>query len=224
MKKLYYAFIAATLCTLLLSCKNTKAPVSEKIVYTEPEAIDMGLSVKWANCNLGADTPEGFGVYLAWGETEMKAGYSEDNYKWYSTPFNKTKYNWDESKGVVDSLYLLTPEDDAAIVYLGQPWRIPNHQDWEELAMNSDWEWTERNGVPGMEVTSKINGNQLFFPAAGGFQGKKVEDKMKMGGYWTSELADSGPEWPYCLLFGNYWLEMSASMYCFWGFSIRPVQ
>ena len=177
--------------------------------------VDLGLSVKWARCNLGASKPTDYGDYYAWGETEPKTNYSWATYKWV-TKDNLTKYNDTDGKTTLD------PEDDAAIANLGSPWRMPTKKEYDELVDNCTWTWTTQDGVNGCEVKSKKNGNSIFLPAAGSRTGSELYDAGSKGFYWSSPLYtgssnyacvlgfDSGsPDW-----FGGH-------REC--GFPVRPV-
>ncbi len=132
------------------------------------ETVDMGLSVEWASCNLGASSPEEYGDYYAWGEISTKSDYSWDTYKWCNGSKNTlTKYNLSSSYGTVDNKIVLEPEDDVAHVKLKGNWRMPSYEEVTELQENCTFQFTTKNGVSGWTVTSKKNGNSLFFPAAG---------------------------------------------------------
>jgi hypothetical protein len=120
--------------------------------------IDLGLSVKWATCNVGATKPEDNGSYFAWGETSPKDFYSEDNYNTLYNPPDDKKY---------DSKTRLDPIDDAATANWGGKWRMPTDAEMEELIENCEWERTTLGGNKGYKVTSKKNGNSIFLPAAG---------------------------------------------------------
>ena len=146
------------------------------ISYALPDgAVDMGLSVAWASCNIGAGAPEVVGSLYAWGEVETKDAYEWGNYKWGS-PSYLTKYNSDPYVGKVDNLVVLEPEDDIAHMKLGGNWRMPTKEQYQELINNCSWSWMEYNGVMGYTVTSNITGNRLFFPVT----------ESKKGEYWTS--------------------------------------
>ena len=134
-------------------------------------AVDLGLSVKWATCNVGATKPEGYGNYYAWGETSPKTSYTEDNCK-----------TWDKSMGDIggDSRY------DAATANLGSGWRLPTQSELQELIDKCTWTWTKRNGVNGYEVKSKKNGNSIFLPAAGYCLGDTPDCQGLGGFYWSS--------------------------------------
>ena len=126
----------------------------------EPTYVDLGLSVKWGTCNIGAKNPEDFGNFYQWGDVATKESYDWDTYKYGTDRTNLEKYNVKDGKTVLD------PEDDAAIVNLGEGWRMPTPVEIKELVDNCTWEWTTVNNVKGYKVTAK-NGNSIFLPAAG---------------------------------------------------------
>ena len=133
------------------------------------EYVDLGLpsGTLWATCNVGADTPEGYGDYFAWGETAPKESYTWQTYRWCNGYFNTmTKYCTSSDYGSIDDKTELDPEDDAAYVNWGSSWRIPTTEQQQELRNECTWTWTERNGVSGKLVTGP-NGNTIFLPAAG---------------------------------------------------------
>lgn len=154
-----------------------------------PEAVDLGLSVKWASFNLGGSSPEDYGDYYAWGETKIKENYSQETYKWNSGDEEAplTKYNADGFYGIVDNKITLEPKDDVAHVKLGGKWRMPTIEEWEELKTECTWTWTRKKWVNGYKVTGK-NGNSIFLPAAGLWNGTGVEYSESIGCYWSSLL------------------------------------
>ena len=127
--------------------------------------VDLGLSVMWATCNVGAEEPEGYGDYFAWGETEPKEIYGWSTYKWSdATGTNMTKYN------ATDGLTTLLPEDDAAHVKWGGQWRMPTLNEFTELVENTSWENMQINGVKGYLVRSTVpcyTDKHIFLPFAG---------------------------------------------------------
>ena len=144
-----------------------------------PEMIDLGLSVKWASFNLGAESPEEYGEYFAWGETEPKADYSWSTYKWcYNGSSSKlTKYCTDASygyNGFVDDKGVLDPEDDAATANLGGKWRMPTYNEWRELINNCSWTSATLGDVKGVKVMQVSTGNWIFLPFAGYCSGKSA--------------------------------------------------
>ena len=131
------------------------------------EYVDLGLGVMWATCNVGAEYPEDFGDYYAWGETEAYDGYH--SYKWKEDNYY-TKYCLsDESSSfsrVIDHKAKLDLEDDVAHLKWGNNWRMPTYLEMRGLYSNCTWMWVQMNGVNGYKVTSNINGNSIFLPAA----------------------------------------------------------
>ena len=160
----------------------------------QPNAIDLGLSVLWADCNIGADRPTAYGDYFAWGEIEPKDTYSWDNYKYCQDgdEHKLTKYCTKNKYGNVDNKEILDPEDDAAVQNLGNGWRMPTIGEYKEFLDNCDWKWTTKDGVNGSEFTSKKNGNKFFFPAAGLMWSSLLRDGLN-GLYWSSSLYPDRP-------------------------------
>ena len=136
-------------------------PPVEITLPDEHEYVDLGLpsGLLWATCNVGAETPEEYGDYFAWGETTPKDNYSWGTYQ-YGDGSTITKYTGS------DGLTTLLPEDDAATANWGNDWRMPTHDEWVELYQNTTMTWTQQNGVNGRLFTAD-NGNSLFLPAAG---------------------------------------------------------
>ena len=152
------------------------------------EAVDLGLSVKWATFNVGATKPEEYGGYYAWGETEENEDYSWSTYKWCKgSEYTMTKYCTNSYYGTVDNKTVLDPEDDVAHVKWGGNWRMPTIEEQDELRNNCTWTWTNQNGVNGYKVTG-TNGNSIFLPAAGSSYGTEKYDIELCGGYWSSSL------------------------------------
>ena len=159
-----------------------------------PEYVDMGLSVKWASCNLGASVPNGVGDFYAWGETTPKDSYTVKNYKWCNGSANAiTKYCTVDTlgnNGFTDGLTTLQLGDDAAYMQKGGKWRMPTDEEWDELRTQCTWTLTEKQGMSGYEVTSKINGNTIFIPVAGFRSGENIVLDY-IGAYWSSSLNES---------------------------------
>ena len=132
----------------------------------DTRAVDLGLSVKWASCNVGASSPEECGGYYSWGEIEEKSDYSKNTYKWVNNGDwnNFVKYCTDSSYGTVDNKTILELEDDVAHVKWGGTWRMPTFAEFQELQDNCIWEWTSINGTNGYKVIAN-NGNFIFLPA-----------------------------------------------------------
>ena len=186
------------------------------------EAVDLGLSVKWATFNVGATKPEEYGGYYAWGETEEKDNYEWSTYKWCNcSSTTMTKYCTDSYCGTVDNKTVLDPEDDVAHVKWGGSWRMPTKAEQDELRTNCTWNWTTQNGVNGYKVTG-TNGNSIFLPAAGYFYGANLRYSGSSGDYWSSSLYEGSSDLAYDLLFGSGYYGWGYNYRCH-GFSVRPV-
>ncbi|MEE0871351.1 MAG: hypothetical protein U0L52_08320, partial [Bacteroidaceae bacterium] len=147
----------------------------------------------WADRNVGADSPEDYGDYFAWGETEPKETYSLITYKWYFySDENRyfTKYCTDSFLGIVDNNTVLDLEDDAAYKNMGEEWRMPTEEELGELNRECTWEWIIKNGINGYKVTGS-NGNSIFLPAAGLRRNSDLAVVGITGVYWSSSLYDS---------------------------------
>ncbi|MCR5361048.1 MAG: DUF1566 domain-containing protein [Bacteroidales bacterium] len=207
---LSYAFTATTDIELVASFR-----------YYSLRAVDLGLSVRWANGNLGATSPDKYGDYFAWGETAAfgKEDYSNSmNYE-YNLPhtYVKTFYSWltykfcrglnptmtkyctNEEYGINDGRTMLLPTDDAAHVIAKSNWRIPTPQEMNELISKCTWVWTSLNGVGGFQVFGP-SGKSIFLPAAGcrGYSSQRDGDN---GYYWTSSIDEYYQCNAYCLYF-----------------------
>ena len=155
--------------TILINYLLTDSWGDEPVTPDEHEWVDLGLpsGTLWATYNVGATCPDEFGDFFAWGETAPKEEYDWNNYKWCNGSENTmTKYCSNISFGTVDNKTELDPEDDAAYVNWGPSWRMPTHEQYQELLNNCTWEWTTYAGVTGCQFTGP-NGNTLFFPGAG---------------------------------------------------------
>ena len=152
------------------------------------EYVDLGLSVMWATCNVGAQSPEEYGSYYAWGETEEKNTYTSSNYKWYDSYQQVLKYNIWKELGNADMKYRLSLEDDAAYQALGEGWRIPTQNEFMELLYDCDWTPSEMNGVMGYHISSRTNGNSIFLPLAGEKWDSNLEGAGQYALYHTNTL------------------------------------
>ncbi|MBO5563759.1 MAG: TonB-dependent receptor, partial [Bacteroidales bacterium] len=208
------------------------------------EAVDLGLSVKWANTNLGAAASEEYGDFYAWGEVEPyysmskgsrlwkkgKAdGYSWTSYKWCMGSLETmTKYCTASDcgyNGFTDNKTVLDPEDDVAHVKLGGKWRMPTDDEWKELMDNCTWIWTTQNGIKGIRIIGS-NGNKIFLPLAGFLYETGHDDAGSYGYYWSSSLDTrfNGRTEYYAwsvFTYDNHVQRGSSFRYC--GFPVRPV-
>ena len=159
------------------------------------EYVDLGLSVKWATCNVGATKPEEYGDYFAWGEVEPKDYYDWSTYKWCNgSQYSLTKYCDNFYHGYndfTDYKTTLDLSDDAANYNWGGAWRMPTTEEQQELIDNCTWTWTTQNGVRGYKVTSKKSGytnKSIFLPAAGCRYESSLHGAGDRVNYWSSSL------------------------------------
>lgn len=212
---------------------NNEYSLSLSIV-SEMEYVDLGLSVKWATCNLGASKPTEYGGYYQWAgtkdvsDTEIYLGL--DNCPYHTGSDNQsgwTKYNTESSYGTVDNKTVLESMDDVASVALGGKWRMPTYEEWSELCNtdNCSWTGTTIDGVNGYKVRSKKSGytdNWIFLPAAG-FRCKDYHSVVgSIGYYWSLSLSTDRPDYAYSVSFdsGDFGGD-DHSRYL--GLSVRPV-
>ena len=201
----------------------------------EPGAIDLGLRVKWATCNLGATKPEELGHYYQWAgtsdvsDTSTYLNFSNCPYHvgdsntsgWTKYIPSGMKSYWYLS-GDPDNKTVLGLEDDAAHAKLGGSWCMPTLEDFKELLNNCMVEWTTLNGVSGRRFTSKKNGNRIFLPAAGYRYDKYSNNVGSSGSYWSSTLHTDAPDHACYFSFGSDEVRADNS-YRFYGRSVRPV-
>ena len=190
--------------------------------YNGHEYVDLGLSVKWATCNVGATKSEDYGSYYAWGEISPKSSYNWGNYKYGNgSHFTLIKYNNDSTYGPVDNKSILEAADDAAQTNWGGSWRIPTKEEAKELRSLCTWKWTTQNGVEGYKVTSKCNGNSIFLPAAGVRNGSSLYNAGNTAYYWSNSLYFSGSCYANTFEYGDRSTVIAEERSC--GCSIRPV-
>ena len=212
------------------------------------EYVDLGLTsgTMWATCNVGADAPESYGDYYAWGEvtTHYSAGGNTENPTWkegYSAGYNWSTYKWCNGSYDTQTKYVpqsyssygyesfyddkvtLEKADDVASQTWGGSWVVPTHAQQDELYNECDWEWTSINGINGYKVKSRVNSNFIFLPAAGSRWNTKFYDVGDNGNYWSSSLNESFPN-------NAQYLNISLSNVSSlngasrgFGYSIRPV-
>ena len=194
----------------------------------EDDYVDLGLpsGLLWATFNVGADSPEDYGDYFAWGETTPKDTYDWSTYQYcMGSSSTQTKYCNDVGygyNGFTDDLTTLLPEDDAATANWGPDWRMPTKAEWQELLDNTTVTWTTQNGVSGRLFTA-ANGNSLFLPAAGFRLYSNLFNAGSLGYYWSSSLYTDDPNGAWGLNFGsgNYGMSYYSR---FDGQSVRPVR
>ena len=210
-----------------------RMPVKEFVatMINGHEYVDLGLSVKWATCNVGATKPEQYGYYYAWGETKTKDEYNWKTYKWCNGgKYGMTKYIVDNMYGAVDNKTTLETEDDVARLKWGGIWHIPTYAEWNELRSldNCSWTWTSSykgTGVSGYIVRSKKNGFKamsIFLPVAGYRGGKNIFEADARGGYWFSSLYEHDSSEAWALNIDKEYI-INDSFSRDYGLSIRPV-
>lgn len=178
--------------------------------------VDLGLSVLWATCNLGADSEYESGSYFSWGETQEKGSYTRDNYKWSPKGGVVTKY---------DTTCTLDIEDDAARYWWGDAWRIPTSQEIIEICENCTWTRLEDNS--GYIGVSKINGRSIVFPMTGRYEEDQLEHKGKRSAYsayYMSSEGNCGRMDVMDVMDVMYDTYPRSSTISYYGFCIRPVR
>ena len=189
---------------ILLVSESQTSAVSESLEKgMSLGAVNLGLpsGTLWADRNVGADSPEDYGDYFAWGETSPKNTYDWDTYKWCRGSYDTmTKYCTNSSYGTVDNKTVLDLEDDAAYVNMGAEWRMPTYDEQIELRTNCTWTWTTQNGTKGYKVTGP-NGKSIFLPAAGYRNVSDLDYAGSYGFYWSASHHESKPLNAWCLYF-----------------------
>ena len=209
---------------------SVRASVNVTVIdaYTQPETVDLGLSVKWGSFNIGSGSPEEPGRYFAWGETQTDWNYDWAHYLYCNgTGTSINKYNWYSGFGSVDNKTVLDREDDVAHMAFGGNWRMPTRDEWRELNQSCKWEWTQVNGVDGYKVTGKTIGytdRSIFLPVTGVYRGESRGEKST-GYYWSSALTLYGTT-----VSRAYYEKFSQSLQGDWeieerclGMAVRPV-
>lgn len=169
--------------------------------------VDLGLSsgLKWATCNVGADSPEDYGNYYAWGETETKAEYTQGNSVTHGQQLNDISGN---------------AQYDAATANWGGSWRTPTKDEIRELIYNCNWTPETQNGVDGFKVTGN-NGNYIFIPASGYRDGSSLYIYGECY-YWSSTPRQYGVEFAN-ILYSDTEFQSEDVNYRYRGLTIRPV-
>lgn len=190
------AIMLMTAVTFAMGCKKDKADGDGTV--NGHTYVDLGLpsGTLWATCNVGADKPEDYGDYFAWGETKTKTTYKWSTYKYGNADYNRlTKYSAHpllEYIDFIDNLTILQPNDDAATVNWGAGWRMATKEEWEELFQNTTNIWAIQNGVGGRLITA-ANGSSIFLPAAGWRAQEGRYGCGNTGCYWSSSLGEDDP-------------------------------
>lgn len=191
----------------------------------EPIAVDLGLpsGTLWCDRNVGAKSPYDDGAYFSWGNTEPHYAHNND---WGDTDNAFDDYSFDEGtydktagaklKGDIDL------EHDAAHVLMGGNWHMPTSEQFKELYEHCSWERKTINGVNGYLVTSKVNGNSIFFSCSGYGAGSSRNNRGSNGGYWSSTW--SSARYARYLYFFSGGVNPQNIYYRYSGFAVRAVQ
>ena len=192
--------IAALILSIALLCAaGCKKHNSGNGSYNGRDYIDLGLpsGTMWATCNVGAENPESYGDYFAWGETTPKTTYNWSTYLYSKGDYNQlTKYCSQSDfgfNGFTDNLKSLLASDDAATANWGEGWCTPTYNQWVELLRKCSHTWTTINGVNGCLFTAR-NGNSIFLPAV---SSRRDDDSRIVGDdgcYWSSTLNKTLPD------------------------------
>ncbi len=192
---------------------NINSPTDGSIV-SEPTGyingygyVDLGLSVKWTTCNVGADTPIDYGNFYAWGETETKSTYVEEN----SVTYRSRK------KKIIKNGISGNPKYDVARAKMGSTWRMPTLREANDLMFECKWEHLILNGIKGFKVTGP-NGNSIFIPSSGYY----YSINMRRGEtccYWTGDCYNNSESAHEIHSRDDYsWVNKK-----YYGLPIRPV-
>lgn len=215
--KLILLLLILLLIFLSIFLRNWMRPTTGTI--NGHEWTDLGLSVKWATCNVGASNSGDYGGYYAWGETRTKSSY------YFSNCFDcldSRGESWDTYR--LDGQTRITPSSghDTARENWGGTWRMPTDDEFEELCKKCEWTWTTRNGHNGYMVTGP-NGNSIFLPAAGFGCATGSDYVGKTGNYWSSTLSSYYSMSAPGLYFNGSEHFTHPYFQRFHGFSVRPV-
>ena len=194
-KRIYFAAAMALAMVTFTSCSKEENDSIENEQNSIEEWVDLDLpsGLLWCSHNVGAKYPENYGNYYAWGETEVKDRYTWSTYRYVNNDNNQkelTKYCNNSYYGhndFTDDLNVLEPEDDAATVNMGDSTRTPTIEEWMELINNTTSEWTQVNGVKGRTFKA-ANGNSIFLPATGYYEGTSTWSVQSRGIYWSASL------------------------------------
>ena len=178
--------------------------------------VDLALpsGLLWCEHNVGASTPYEHGLYFSWGNVE---GHAEGSgYDFSDAVYAQTAGAALTGNIPVNNTY------DMARHNMGAPCRLPTSGEFTELNNNCDSEWTDEDGVTGRRFTSRINGNSIFFPASGYYDGTTLYNRGSSGYYWSSTyFSETNAR---LLLFNSSEVNPTRSSLRRLGFTVRAVQ
>ena len=192
------------------------------------EWVDLGLSVLWASCNVGADSPEKTGGFYPWGDprTQSDYAYAWAGYKYYEAANDALgKYNLSTYFGNVDNKTSLDASDDVASTLWGGSWRMPSRSEIEDLVSSCNWKYVTYKGVKGYEVSSKTTGGSIFLPSAGAWSNGELENE-NCPCIWSSDMDITGSDddslYGFALVYGLYEEGTAGYVRCC-GLNVRAV-
>lgn len=220
-----------------ISSSDTKIEKNKGLDTHEYVDLELPSGTLWATCNVGAENPEKYGDYFAWGETKPKANYDWFTYKHLNNS-GLCKYciecKIESAKSLmakIDNKVELEAEDDAATANWGNDWQMPSVDQFAELIDTSytTTSWATQNGVNGRLIISKSNGNRIFLPAAGYRDETTLCTEGNSGDYWTRSLVTQVPGYgQYLMFFASDYIYTNAwgfnGFYRRCGLSVRPVR
>ena len=204
------------ICMMMVSCKPAEGedpinPDGSDGKHEGHEYVDLGLSVIWATCIVGATSPEDYGHYFAWGETSPKAEYTWENSVTHGEQMSDISGN---------------AQYDAATANWGGSWRMPTKEQMEELVEHCEWERTQVNGVNGAKVIGP-NGSCIFLPAAGYRYGSSLDGGGYLCNSWSSTPNDDYDLYydlyAHCLYFSNGDEHVFWGYVRYYGLPVRPI-
>lgn len=212
----------------IISDAKGEGGVSDEVLQVplEPQAIDLGLpsGTLWCDRNVGANSPYDYGAFFSWGNTEPHYP-NRDNMDWgdddnaFDYHFTSDNYEKTEGYKLKDNIDLA---HDAARVNMGEPWRMPTDEQFQELYDCCTWVRRTINGINGYLVTSKSNGNLLFFACSGDGDGTTWYGRGSSGSVWSSSFGSARTARN--LFFSSGGVGPQDSYYRCSGFAVRPVQ
>ena len=190
--------------------------ITSQVAAAPDGAVDLALpsGLLWADKNVGASTPYEHGLYFSWGNV---TGHAEGS----GYDFSDAVYAETDGAALTGNI----PSNntyDMARHNMGSPWRLPTVGEFQELANNCDSEWTDEDGVAGRRFTSRINGNSVFFPASGNYNGTSLNLRGSSGDYWSSSYISETNA--YFLNFYSSYVNPASNYNRRYGFTVRAVQ
>jgi len=178
--------------------------------------VDLALpsGLLWCEHNVGASTPYEHGLYFSWGNV---TGHAEGS----GYDFSDAVYAQTDGAALTGNIPTNNTYDMARH-NMGSPCRLPTVGEFQELNSNCDSEWTDEDGVAGRRFTSRINGNSIFFPASGYYNGTTLYNRGTNGSYWSSSFYSASSA--YNLNFSSSGVNPANSIGRRYGFTVRAVQ